>query len=363
MRFLLIGAGAVGIWLGANLVMARQSVTFVGRRSFVQAACAQGVHVALLGSETWRMHDLSVADSVASALQHATAAYDVVLLCVKAYALDQALAELREHAAPLHGAALITFQNGVGSEERAAAVFGPQRVIAGTLTSPISLHAPASIRLERAGGGVGLSPFQREPDESARRRFAAIATVLSHTPLLNVTTYADYRAMKWSKLLLNLMGNATSALLDQPVAAIYRDRALFAVEMQMLREAIAVIKAHDPPISIVNLPGHPARALARAVARLPNALLQPVLAWRVARGRGDKYPSLYYDVRKHTGKSEVFCLNGAVSEAGRRLGIATPVNTALTEMVMDAVRPDAAISPEPMRRCLAALVGVAADAP
>lgn len=362
MRFLVIGAGAVGIWLGANLVMARQSVTFVGRRSFVQAACAQGVHVTLLGSETWRLHDLSVADSVASALQHAATAYDVVLLCVKAYALDQALAELCEHAAPLHGATLITFQNGVGSEERAAAVFGPQRVIAGTLTSPISLRGPASIRLERAGG-IGLSSFQREPDESTRRRFAAITTVLSHAPLLNVTTYADYRAMKWSKLLLNLMGNATSALFDRPVADIYRDRALFAVEMQMLREVIAVIKAHDPPISIVNLPGHPARALARAVALLPNALLQPVLAWQVARGRGDKYPSLYYDVLKHTGKSEVFCLNGAVSEAGRRLGIATPVNTALTEMVMDAVRPDAAISPEPMRRRLTALAGVAADAP
>lgn len=344
MRFLAMGAGAIGAWVGANLVMARQSVTFVGRRPFVEAACTQGVHVSLPGGETWRLHDLSATATLADALKGAP--FDVVLLCVKAYALDAALAELQTQAEALRGASFVTLQNGVGSEEKVAAAFGIERVIAATLTSPISLDAPATIQLERAGGGVGLSHLPSGEGLGVGDRFGIITAAFSSAPLLNVKTYRDYRAMKWSKLLLNIMGNATSALLDLSVTDIYNDPKLFAVEMRLLREALAVMRAHNPPIAVVNLPGSPAHVLARAVALFPDALLRPLLSRRVARGRGDKRPSLYYDVANRTGRSEVTALNGAVVEAGRRLGVPTPVNEALTRMMREAVRGE---SVEPSR--------------
>lgn len=331
------------MWIGANLVMARQGVTFVGRRSFAQAACANGVHVTLPGGETWRLRDVNVATDLAEALART---YDAVLLCVKAYALDPAIDELRRCAERLSGALFVTFQNGVGSEEKLAAAFGEQRTIAATLTSPISIEGPAAVRLERLGGGVGLAALS--PDQS----WQPVAHALARAPLLNLKTYADWRAMKWSKLLLNLMGNATSALLGAPVAEIYNDRRLFALEMHMLREALAVMQAHVPPIAAVNLPGHPARALALALRWLPNSALQVLLSRRVAKGRGDKYPSLYYDVANRSGRSEVDVLNGAVAEAGRKLGVPTPVNTALTAMVQQAVQSGAAPSAQAVRRAL-----------
>lgn len=349
MRFLVMGAGAIGAWIGANLVMARQPVTFVGRPAFVEAACTHGVHVSLPSKETWRLHDLKATDNLAAALNDAP--FDAVLLCMKAYALDQALAELKAHADLLSDARLITFQNGVGSEEKAASVFGAHRVIAATLTSPVSLDGPAAIRLERAGGGIGLALLV-PPRAQGGQEGVDVTSAFSSTPLLNVRTYADYRAMKWSKLLLNIMGNATSALLGLPVADIYNDPKLFAVEMRMLRESLAVMRAHEPPITVVNLPGQPARALARAVMLLPDVLLRPILSRRVAKGRGDKRPSLYYDVANRTGKSEVTVLNGAVVEAGRRLGVATPVNEALTQMMLETVSGASPLSPAQARAAL-----------
>ena len=35
--------------------------------------------------------------------------------------------------------------------------------------------------------------------------------------------YADYRALKWSKALLNMLGNATAAILDMTVEQVYAD--------------------------------------------------------------------------------------------------------------------------------------------
>lgn len=352
MRFLILGAGAVGTWIGANLVMARQAVTFVGRPAFAQAACAQGIHVTLPGGETWRLRDVDVATGLTEALQRPPLTYDAVLLCMKAYALDQAIDELRGCEDQLSGALFVAFQNGVGNEEKLAAAFGERRTLAATLTSPISVEGPAAVRLERLGGGVGLAALS--PDRS----WQPVAHALSRAPLLSLKTYADWRAMKWSKLLLNLMGNATSALLGAPVAEIYSDRRLFALEMRMLREALAVMEAHVPPIVAVNLPGHPARFLALALKLLPDSALQALLARRVARGRGDKYPSLYYDVANRSGRSEVSVLNGAVAEAGRKFGVPTPVNAALAEMVQRVVQPDATPSPQAARRALERLAQV-----
>ncbi len=350
MRFLVFGAGAVGAWIGANLVMARQSVAFVGRPSFVAAARDQGVRVALPSGETWRLCDLEAGAALDEVLRRAGAPFDAILLCMKSFALAQAIAELRACADLLGAARLVAFQNGISSEAALAAAFGAQRVLAATLTSPVSLDAPAAVRLERFGGGVGLAAL-----DASRGDWSDIARAMAGAPLLRARTYADWQAMKWSKLLLNLMGNAASALLSLPPAAIYRDRRLFVVEMRALREALAVMAAHDPPIQTVNLPGYPVRALALGVRRLPDALLQPLLARLVARGRGDKWPSLYYDVAGQTGRSEVTTLNGAVADAGRRLGVPTPINAALTEMVLRAAQAGTPRDPDAARQALAAL--------
>jgi hypothetical protein len=53
----------------------------------------------------------------------------------------------------------------------------------------------------------------------------------------------DAASMRWSKLLANLLGNATSAILDMDPGDVYRDRGLFDVERRQLREALAVMRA------------------------------------------------------------------------------------------------------------------------
>ena len=56
------------------------------------------------------------------------------------------------------------------------------------------------------------------------------------------------------------------------------------------------------------------------------------------RGRGDKMPSFAIDLAAGKKQSEVLYHNGAIAKAGRELGISTPVNTALTDILLKLAR-------------------------
>lgn len=356
MKALVIGAGAVGGWIGGHLARSGHWVTLVGRSSFARAVRERGFEVMYPSGQGWVTRNLRAVEKIDEAMQaqgHFYAPpYDVVLVCVKAYDVAEVVEALRATDAIWNGATapVVAFQNGVGSEEQFVAAVGAARVIAGTLTSPVSVVAPGVVRLARPGGGIGLAPCAGPLPDVSR---AGIAAALKHPSpdpfillidalrqtMLRVETYADYRAMKWSKLLLNIVSNASSAILDLTPAQVYADLRLFRLEMRMLREALAVARAAS--IRMVNLPGVPAAWLARLTRALPDRALRPLLRRSIARGRGDKMPSFYYDVPRagavSRSRCEVAWLNGVVVALGRQLGVATPVNAALTDVLTDLV--------------------------
>ena len=138
--------------------------------------------------------------------------------------------------------------------------------------------------------------------------------------------------MKWSKLLTNLLANASTAILDMAPAEVFSHPGLYRLEIAQLREALAVMDAQG--IKVVNLPGTPVRALAWAARSLPISLSRPLLRRAVGGGRGGKMPSLHIDLHSGRGKSEVETLNGAVVRYGERFGISTPVNRLFNETLL-----------------------------
>jgi 2-dehydropantoate 2-reductase len=137
--------------------------------------------------------------------------------------------------------------------------------------------------------------------------------------------------MKWSKLLVNLVGNATSAILDMDPGAVYADRLGYTIERRQLHEAVAVMRGLG--LEPVALPGAHTGLLLRGLA-LPEAIGRPIVARAIAGARGGKSPSLRLHVRGGGGlPTEALWLNGAVAEAGGRAGVAAPINRALAGLV------------------------------
>jgi 2-dehydropantoate 2-reductase len=206
----------------------------------------------------------------------------------------------------------------VDNEPAIARVLGTEQVIAGTVTSAVGKPAVGSVVLERKRG-VGVA--------AGHPLSAPLVGALNEAGL-NARLYPSAGPMKWSKLLTNLLGNATSAILDLGVREVFADRRLFEVEMRALVECLAVMRAlgYRP----VDLPGMPVRALGWA-ARLPGLIAQPLLRRAVGGGRGGKMPSFHVDLHGGRGKTEVGWLNGAVVRHGHEHAVRTPVNRVLTE--------------------------------
>jgi 2-dehydropantoate 2-reductase len=111
-----------------------------------------------------------------------------------------------------------------------------------------------------------------------------------------------------------------------PPAQIFYDSELFRFERAAFREAAAVMDRMRIPV--VRLPGLNTPLL-RWAMNLPSYFAQMLLEPRLAGARGEKMPSLWWDLSRGKGKTEAGYLNGAVVDAGRRFDIPTPINAVL----------------------------------
>ncbi len=313
-----IGAGAVGSYLGGVLAAAGRDVWLLGRRG--------GMPV-LTERLLLERRDTPATVLIRRIGDPAAAPADValVILAVKVFNLEGALAT----AARWPDAPLLTVQNGIGAEEQATTA-RTSPLLAGSLTTAVELIAGGVAA--RRKGGIGLAGV-RDADAALLAKLATDFTAGG----LPAKVFADATAMKWSKLLANLIGNATSGLLDMDPGAVYGDRQGYELERRQLREAIAIMRreGHRPVI----LPGAHVGLLMAGLA-LPAWLARPIMRRAVGAARGGKPPSLHGRLRGGVeGPTEAPWLNGAVAAAGARLGIATPVNTGL-EVLVEAAAAD-----------------------
>jgi len=320
LNILIMGAGAIGGFVGSTLAAAGHTVTLLGRPAPMQRIAAEGLSLAWPDQPARTV----VPNTVSDVSELADSAFDFVLLTVKSPATKTAARQLAPLLAESRQTCMVSLQNGIGNEETLAQIVGAERVIAGTITIPIQTPAPGAIEVSKAKGGIGLAAT------SAGQPVEALAAALNQAGL-PTQTYADFRAMKWSKLLLNIVNNAASAILDEPPAQIIRNPALFNLEIRALAEGAAVMRALGVPA--VNLPGYPAKWLARLVSAgwLPLPAKRAILRPFMVSGRGTKMPSLHIDLSSGRTATEIDALNGAIVAAGQKTGVPTPANRALTD--------------------------------
>lgn len=289
MKVYIVGAGAVGSFLGDLLRGAGAEVTYAPRNH----------------------PDVAPVEA------------DLAIVAVKSYDTEGAIETLRLGLPKDSTATILCPQNGVGNEEKIAAAFGADSVVACALTVPVDRARDGRARAAHEGG-IGLAPVGAQSHNWLIPLFERTG--------LTITVVSDYRALKWSKLTLNIVANASCAILNMlPERLVHLDT-IFALEIRGLRETRAVMSALK--LAPVDLPRYPVRVL-QSVVSLPTPVARLMLANRIAGARGRKPPSLLLDLRAAKAQTEVDALNGAVAATGRMLGVKTPVNTAFSRVLND----------------------------
>ena len=169
MRFLVLGAGAVGGYFGGRLAEAGRDVTFLVRRPRAAAFAEHGLKVES------QLGDFQVPVKTATA-DRVGGPYDVVLLTAKHYDLDAAIEAIRPGVGPQ--TAVLPLLNGLvhldGSKRRSgpggcsAASPMSARCCCRTAPSATSTACPASL-LGRADKAAGISERARAIERGIRR--------------------------------------------------------------------------------------------------------------------------------------------------------------------------------------------------
>jgi len=316
-RILSFGAGAIGTYIAGSLALQGHSVVFLERPQVADELRQNGLHLKLAGQEHI-IPEVSTVGSLPEALS--LGPFDVSIFALKSFDTAGVLHSLIPLAQQLPP--ILCLQNGIDNEPLLAQALGSDMIIPGTVTSAIGRRAAGDIVLERLRG-MGVA--------AGHPLSSRLVTSLSEAGL-NARLYENANDMKWSKLITNLIGNASSAILDLSPAEIFSHPGLYRLELAQLRECLTVMDAQN--VHAVNLPGTPVRLLAFAVKYLPVSISRPLLRRAVGKGRGAKMPSFHIDLHSGRGQSEVDYLNGAIVRAGIRLGIPTPANQILTNTLL-----------------------------
>lgn len=184
-----VGAGAVGGYLGGRLAAAGHDVRFLARGGNLAALRRQGLRL------TSGFGEEAVPRVRASDDARDIGEVDHVLLCVKTSQLPAALGAL----APLIGAdtSVVTVQNGVEAPEQAAAAIGRGHVLPGFVRVVATQPRPGEVKHVGPPGALGFTEWDGGVSERVLRLRGLLrdASVAAPEP-------ADIWADLWAKFLL-----------------------------------------------------------------------------------------------------------------------------------------------------------------
>ncbi len=333
MNFLIIGAGAIGCLVGGKLAQSGHAVTLVGRPRFALIMREQGLELRD-ATGNHKIHNITVVSSLAEAFASASVVYDLTVFTVKSYDTENTLAELLQatQMADVQPPVVLSLQNGIGNEAEIAAALGDANVIAGSIGTPVSVPQPGVIQVDKEQYTIGVSPWQTG---TSPKGFVEAQQALREAGF-TVRHFPDQQGLKWSKLLMNMVGNPNSAILDEPPRVMFLDVRIIDIEIQAMREALNVMHALN--IAPVNFDPYPFKILAPLIRYLPKVLIRRFMRPRSDTARGEKMPSLNIDLKLGKTRSEIFWLNGVIVRMGQEKGVATPVNQILTTTLIDLVQ-------------------------
>ena len=308
---LVMGAGAVGCWVGGRLQAAGAEVHFVGRPSVLEELRLLGLTLTDLGGR--RMHlapaQLNLHAEVpelGSAAIGGTAPA-LVLLCVKSGSTAEAAALLGLHLRT--GTPVLSLQNGIGNPATAAAAAPGLQVIPAMVGFNVVRASPGHWHR----GTWGELAAQSHPTLQAwRPAFEAAG--------LPLALHGDLRPVQWGKLLLNL-NNPVNALSGLPLKRQLLDRDLRFVMAALIGEALAALAAHG--IEPAQVAAVPPRFMPVGL-RLPTWLFK-VIARASLRIDEHARTSMAEDVARGR-PTEIDALCGEVVRLARAGGVQAPCN-------------------------------------
>ena len=322
MRIGIMGAGGIGSVVGGLLSEAGHDITLIDQWwEQIEKIKGDGLIV-----ETQEKEHLTHPKAIhIHELQHETVPFDAAFIAVKSYDTEWATTLMLNYVDPDHGV-FVDFQNGM-NDERMAAVAGVERSLGCIITIGASAWEPGrGIRTDSYGLGFKIA----EHDGSDTPRARELVEVMSSVTESEFSN--DLWGNRWSKLMINCMVNALAGVSGYGTTEVRTELNPLRIGIQLGAEVARVALAHGmnlgtvlglSPQSIIDA------SEGRGIEEVEAALIEVG-----KKGGSGGVPSFGQDVRKGR-RNEIDYLNGYVSDMGKKLGVPTPFNDKIVDIVHD----------------------------
>lgn len=299
MKIAMMGSGGVGGFFGGRLAHAGYDVSFIARGSHLTAMRERGLVIESEPQGDIRLSKVRVTDDPAT-----LGSADLVILSVKLWDTETAAKQIRSLVRPDTG--VLSLQNGVIKDDILRREFGEAAVMGGVAYVATTVSRPGVIRQTGTMQRIVLGEYDGRKSERA---------TFLHEALLRAGITAelsgDVRRAIWEKyvFLVGLSGATTAMRMPiGPIRANAQTRAFF---LELMRETVAVGRAHG--------------------VALPEDFADD----RLAFGDGlpaDMTSSMHHDLDRGN-PLEVNWLSGGVVQLGAAVGVPTPVNRAVCDIL------------------------------
>lgn len=334
----IVGAGAIGCYVGGRLAAAGADVALFGRAGFAVEIAQYGLcTVDMNGQRRTVEKEEVVFGTEPGVLADCT----VLLCCVKS--ADTADAARQIDPVVRKDACVVSFQNGLGNAD----------VLRDHLDGRTALGGIVGFNVRPLGSGV----FQQattgslviETSDSRHESIVELAQLLRRAGF-DVQLAKNIEALQCAKLMLNL-NNAVSALSDVPTRELLASRGYRRIVADLIAEALVVLARAG--IRPGRLGAFPVQWFP-FVLRLPTFLFQ-VLARAQLKIDPQARSSMWQDLTRGR-PTEVDYLNGEIVRLAEAHGIDAPLNRSIVALVHEAERKRAGspgMSAGALRRALA----------
>ena len=327
-RIAVIGAGAVGSALGALLHRAGQNIVLIARPAHAAAIRKEGLRV-----------DGETGEFIAPVEAAETLNFrpDLALLTVKT---QDVIAAVKANQAFLNGVPVVTFQNGVLSDELVASILSREQILSAVVLMHVTYLLPGKVTVVYRGKLMIGRPFG--PRDG---KLGEVAHILNQAVPTLVTD--NIQGAHWLKLLVNL-NNALPAITNCTMSKVYANISLRNLAVGLMREGLRVIDRAN--IRLESLP-EVSVGLTRLINWMPSGIAGRIAAAKV-RQLSTVWPlwgSTLQSIQRGR-PTEIDYLNGEITEWGKRYGEATPLNSRMVELVHQVERTGQFLSVEEIRQ-------------
>jgi 2-dehydropantoate 2-reductase len=330
-KIAIVCTGAVGGYAGAHMVQAGEDVTFIDFwPEHVDHMKQHGLtitHIREVEPFTVPARALHITE-----LQHLSKEkpIDIAFVCTKSYDTAWATAMIKQYLAP--DGYVVSLQNCM-NEETIAGVVGWGRTV-GCIASSITVDLCEPGHVRRAAGKSGSKHTVFRTGEVHGRITDRVKEIcrlvaLSDSAMVTENIWGE----RWSKLVTNVMGNGLSACTGMVSKDLIRNDTIRRFSARLGSEAIRVGQALGYELEEIH---HIDPEVIARAGEGDSAATREYDEHRLAEvnkgGGGEHRPSMGQDMVKGR-RTEIEFLNGLVARKGAEIGIATPANAALTDIV------------------------------